>query len=63
MRKEIRLRPGSNSFIDVLEELFVVESPNRESISRVTAPIPAQLKDKVENAQFAKVLAISNKYI
>ena len=31
--------------------------------TRVTAPIPAQLKDKVENAQFAKVLAISNKYI
>ncbi|GMS84891.1 hypothetical protein PENTCL1PPCAC_7066, partial [Pristionchus entomophagus] len=31
--------------------------------TRVTAAIPAQLKTKVDNAQFAKVLAISNKFL
>lgn len=30
---------------------------------RVTTAIPAQLKTKVDNAQFAKVLAISNKFL
>ncbi|GMT14811.1 hypothetical protein PFISCL1PPCAC_6108, partial [Pristionchus fissidentatus] len=31
--------------------------------TRVTTAIPAQLKEKVDNAQFAKVLAISNKFL
>uniref|UniRef100_A0A8R1UDJ6 Large ribosomal subunit protein uL14m n=1 Tax=Pristionchus pacificus TaxID=54126 RepID=A0A8R1UDJ6_PRIPA len=31
--------------------------------TRVTTAIPAQLKTKVDNAQFAKVLAISNKFL
>uniref|UniRef100_A0A1I7WZU3 COesterase domain-containing protein n=1 Tax=Heterorhabditis bacteriophora TaxID=37862 RepID=A0A1I7WZU3_HETBA len=31
--------------------------------NRITSPIPAKLLGKRDNAQFAKVLALANKYI